>query len=402
MNSNEKKTFRDEIEDRNQLLSDIGGKPILDHFCEQRSSEAVTPNTSVHSPFKMPLPDTVELPAAFDAHVHLRDDDMLQIVAPTVRPGGVNQALIMPNLQSNLVTSVKRALDYSSRIKAALGKDEVDLLMTLYLHQDVTPDTIREAKKAGVAAVKSYPAGVTTNSADGVVDYDAFHEVFKAMEEVDLLLCLHGECPSHAGSDITTLNAESKFLPTLKALHAKYPKLRIILEHCTTAEAVAAVKSCGPNVAGTITCHHLFITIDDVVGDALPADRKALLNAVVNGNGKFFLGTDSAPHPITAKTGPSKAAAGVFTQPYAVQYLLAALDEAVARGELADADITQEALEGFVSGYGRKFYGTEDTRKERIRLTRDGGAVVQQTFEGKGIQVVPFRAGKETWSLTWL
>ncbi|KXH47666.1 dihydroorotase [Colletotrichum salicis] len=381
----------------------------------------------------MPLPDTVELPAAFDAHVHLRDDDMLQIVAPTVRPGGVNQALIMPNLQNNLVTSVKRALDYSSRIKQALGKDEVDLLMTLYLHQDVTPDTIRESKKAGVAAVKSYPAGVTTNSADGVVDYDAFHEVFKAMEEVDLLLCLHGECPSHAGSDITTLNAESKFLPTLKALHAKYPKLRIILEHCTTAEAVAAVKSCGPNVAGTITCHHLFITIDDVVGDALnfckpvakvnpsstlnhskdepkltanpiklPADRKALLNAVVNSNGKFFLGTDSAPHPITAKTGPSKAAAGVFTQPYAVQYLLAALDEAVARGELADADITQEALEGFVSVYGRKFYGTEDTKKERIRLTRGSGAVVQETFEGKGIQVVPFRAGKETWSLTWL
>ncbi|KAI3544015.1 dihydroorotase [Colletotrichum abscissum] len=378
----------------------------------------------------MPLPDTVELPAAFDAHVHLRDDDMLQIVAPTVRPGGVNQALIMPNLQNNLVTSVKRALDYSSRIKAALGKDEVDLLMTLYLHQDVTPDTIREAKKAGVAAVKSYPAGVTTNSADGVVDYDAFHEVFKAMEEVDLLLCLHGECPSHAGSDITTLNAESKFLPTLKALHAKYPKLRIILEHCTTAEAVAAVKSCGPNVAGTITWYvpqtylkkntvltksiattfSLPSTTSSVMRSTsasplprqLPADRKALLNAVVNSNGKFFLGTDSAPHPITAKTGPSKAAAGVFTQPYAVQYLLAALDEAVARGELADADITQEALEGFVSGYGRKFYGTEDTRKERIRLTRDGGAVVQQTFEGKGIQVVPFRAGKETWSLAWL
>ncbi|GJC98382.1 dihydroorotase [Colletotrichum higginsianum] len=283
------------------------------------------------------------------------------------------------------------ALDYSARIKQALGKDEVDLLMTLYLHPDVTPETVREAKKAGVAAVKSYPAGVTTNSSAGVVDYDAFHEVFKTMEEVDLILCLHGECPSHAGSDITTLNAESKFLPTLKALHAKYPKLRIILEHCTTAEAVEAVKA----------CHHLFITIDDVVGDALPADRKALLNAVAHSNGKFFLGTDSAPHPITSKTGPSKAAAGVFTQPYAVQYLLAALDDAVARGELRDEEITQEGLEGFVSGYGRKFYGTEDVRKERVRLTR-GGAVVDQMFEGAGIQVVPFRAGKETWSLQWM
>ncbi|GKT90876.1 dihydroorotase [Colletotrichum tofieldiae] len=377
----------------------------------------------------MPLPDTVELPAGFDAHVHLRDGDMCKIVAPTVRQGGVNQVrrinihcrhstLITDtsagpdHAQSGTypVTTVKMALDYSARIKQAVGKDEVDLLMTLYLHPDVTPETIREAKKAGVAAVKSYPAGVTTNSSAGVVDYDAFHEVFKTMEEVDLILCLHGECPSHAGSDITTLNAESKFLPTLKALHAKYPKLRIILEHCTTAEAVEAVKSWQVQRARVGMSHHLFITIDDVVGDALnfckpiaklPADRKALLNAVAHSNGKFFLGTDSAPHPITSKTGPSKAAAGVFTQPYAVQYLLAALDEAVARGELQDEDITQEGLEGFVSGYGRKFYGTEDVRKERIRLTR-GGAVVNQTFEGAGIQVVPFRAGKETWSLEWL
>nr|XP_036589373.1 dihydroorotase [Colletotrichum truncatum]KAF6801378.1 dihydroorotase [Colletotrichum truncatum] len=358
----------------------------------------------------MVLPDTVELPAAFDAHVHVRDGAMLKIVAPTIRSGGVNSTLVMPNTVPPQ-TSVQMVQDYSARIKEALGPDEVKLLMTLYLHPDITPDVIREAKKAGVAAVKSYPAGVTTNSSAGVVDYDAFHEVFKAMEEVDLILCLHGECPSHAGSDITTLNAESKFLPTLKALHAKYPKLRIILEHCTTAEAVEAVKACGPNVSGTITCHHLFITIDDVVGDAmnfckpvakLPHDRRALLNAVVNSKGKFFLGTDSAPHPITSKSGPSKAAAGVFTQPYAVQYLLAALDEAVARGEIKDEEVTQEALEGFVAHYGRKFYGGfEDQKKERIRLTR-GGAIVNQVFEGEGIQVVPFRAGKDTWSLTWL
>ncbi|TDZ49508.1 Dihydroorotase [Colletotrichum trifolii] len=343
----------------------------------------------------MPLPDTVELPAGFDAHVHLRDGAMSKIVAPTVRSGGNNAALIMPNLTPP-VTSVKAALDYSSRIKEALGQDEVKLLMTLYLHPDVTPDVIREAKKAGIAAVKSYPAGVTTNSSAGVVDYDAFHEVFQAMEEVDLILCLHGECPSHAGSDITTLNAESKAISP----HAE-----------GSSRQVPQTQNNGPNVVGTITCHHLFITIDDVVGDAmnfckpvakLPHDRRALLNAVVNSNGKFFLGTDSAPHPITSKTGPSKAAAGVFTQPYAVQYLLTALDEAVARGELKDGDVTQEALEGFVARYGRKFYGGfEDQKEERIRLTR-GGAVVNSTFEGEGIQVVPFRAGKETWSLTWL
>lgn len=133
----------------------------------------------------------------------------------------------------------------------------------------------------------------------------------------------------------------------------------------------------------------------------LPHDRRALLDAVVNSNGKFFLGTDSAPHPITSKIGPSKAAAGVFTQPYAVQYLLTALDEAVARSELQDGDVTQGALEGFVANYGRKFYGGFEDEKARIRLTR-GGTTINRAFENAGIQVVPFRAGKETWSLTWL
>jgi dihydroorotase len=110
-------------------------------------------------------------------------------------------------------------------------------------------------------------SGVTTNSASGVVDYESFYPVFAEMERQDIILNIHGESPPSAGADITVLNAEERFLPTLKSLHQKFPKLRIILEHCTTAKAVEAVKDCGDNVAATITAHHLFLTIDNVVAD---------------------------------------------------------------------------------------------------------------------------------------
>jgi dihydroorotase len=140
--------------------------------------------------------------------------------------------------------------------------------MSLYLHPDITPETIIQAKKSGISGVKSYPAGVTTNSASGVVDYESFYPVFTEMERQDLILNIHGELPSTKEStDITVLNAEERFLPTLLSLHKKFPKLRIILEHCTTAAAVEAVKQCGNTVAATITAHHLFLTIDNVVAD---------------------------------------------------------------------------------------------------------------------------------------
>jgi dihydroorotase len=108
---------------------------------------------------------------------------------------------------------------------------------------------------------------VTTNSASGVVDYESFYPVFAEMEKQDMILNIHGEKPSTGDSDVTVLNAEERFLPTLKSLHAMFPKLRIILEHCTSAAAVQAVKECGDTVAATITAHHLFLTIDNVVAD---------------------------------------------------------------------------------------------------------------------------------------
>lgn len=132
----------------------------------------------------------------------------------------------------------------------------------------------------------------------------------------------------------------------------------------------------------------------------MPNDRLALLRALVSSKGKFFLGTDSAPHDISAKKGKGNTAAGVFTQPYAVAYVLDALEEAVARGDVEDGQVTQELLEGFLGGFGRKFYGVE-TSAEKIVVEKKGEVVVE-SINGEGVEVVPFRKGKNTWSVSWV
>ncbi|EHK96153.1 putative dihydroorotase [Glarea lozoyensis 74030] len=259
----------------------------------------------------MPLEkfDGLELPASADFHVHLRDGDMMKTVVPTIRQGGVNTVYVMPNLVPPL-TSAHEALAYKARLREI--DPSINYLMTLYLHESITPAVIKGAKAQGIIGVKSYPAGVTTNSSSGVLSYEPFYPVFTAMETSGMVLNLHGECPSDHTKNITILNAESNFLPTLKSLHAKFPKLKIVLEHCTTADAIAAVNACGPTVVGTITAHHLFLTVDDWADDPFsfckpvakwPSDRAALLTAAVTSKGKFFLGSDSAPHPVSSKKG---------------------------------------------------------------------------------------------------
>jgi dihydroorotase len=390
--------------------------------------------------------DLIELPATADCHVHLRDGKMMETVVPTIRSGGTNTVYVMPNLVPP-ITTVGRAIDYKAQLQALEPK--VNFLMSLYLHPDITPETIIEAKQAGISGVKSYPAGVTTNSAAGVVDYAQFYPIFAEMERQDLVLNLHGECPSQRG--INVLNAEEKFLPELHSefsqcdrlharfeggidvliqlcleLHSKFPKLRIVLEHCTTKAAIDAVKQCGSNVVATITgkrslelespyadspaAHHLFLTIDDVVGDnhsfckpvaKTDLDREALLQTAVSGDPKFFLGTDSAPHPKSSKVGDfSKAAAGVFTQPYATQIVIDALETAIEQKTLKPEDVTVSRLENFLSGFGRAFYRAEDPLRERIVLKR-GQATVLDILKNEELEVVPFRRGKETWSLEW-
>ena len=358
----------------------------------------------------MRLFDGLELPASADMHVHLRDGAMMEAVTPTIRSGGVDLVYVMPNLVPP-ITTVKQALDYRERLQN-LAPDTT-FLMSLYLHPSITPAVIREAQAAGIRGVKSYPAGVTTNSASGVVDYASFYPVFAAMEEADMILNLHGESPP--GDNITVLNAEEAFLPTLLDLHKRFPKLRIILEHCTTAAAIRAVKACGPNVAGTITAHHLFLIIDDWANDAfnyckpvakLPSDRLALIKTAASGDQNFFLGTDSAPHLLSAKRGgdhgTGKCAAGVFTQPYATQLVLEAFECSIGKGILNKEDVSEEVVRGFLGHFGRAFY-RENKSEKQIRISA-GEEKVMAALEvpANGDKIVPFRQQESVYSIEWI
>ncbi|KAH8177021.1 amidohydrolase domain-containing protein [Sarocladium implicatum] len=348
----------------------------------------------------------IELPPTADMHVHLRQGEMMNLVTPTIRNGGVDTVFVMPNLTPP-ITTVKAALEYKSQLQALEPK--INYLMSLYLHSSITPATIDEAASSGVTGVKVYPQGVTTNSDSGVTSLDDFDPVFAAMERNDMVLNLHGEVPGVVADDKMT--AEEAFLPTLATIHRKFPNLRIVLEHCSTEAALKAVKACGPTVGATITAHHLYLTGEDSNVDPFafckpipktPADRDALLKAVCSGDPKFFFGTDSAPHPLSSKQG-STVAAGVFTQPYATQLVLLALEDATERGVISEVDVTQEKLEGFLSGFGRKFYKlpAEEVQGQKIVLERKG-EVVPQSIKGGEIEVGVSRKGSEVFSLSWV
>ncbi|KZZ99293.1 dihydroorotase [Moelleriella libera RCEF 2490] len=314
----------------------------------------------------------------------------------------------MPNLVPP-ITTVERALEYRSELQGI--EPNVHYLMSLFLHPSVTPDVVAQAAKSGITGVKMYPQGVTTNSENGVADIEAFYPTFAAMEEHDMVLNLHGEVLEMLAPEGTTL--EEAFLPTLQKLHERFPGLRIVLEHCTTAAAVEAVKACGPSVGATITAHHLYLTGADACCDPFAfckpipkkaTDRDALLKAVVSGNPKFFFGSDSAPHQLATKTSAEKgkAPAGVFTQPVVTQLVLMALEEGVDRGDISEGDITQEKLEGFLSRHGRKFYKLPEHSDRTLLLERKGDTIQSSARSADGkTEVGISRAGTEIFSLTW-
>ncbi|ATY65647.1 homodimeric type [Cordyceps militaris] len=343
----------------------------------------------------------IELPATADMHVHLRQGDMMELVAPTLTAGGVDTAFVPP------VTTVEMALEYKQKLLAV--NPRVNYLMSLFLHQTLTPDVIDQAAAAGITGVKLYPQGATTNSDNGVADLTAFYDTFAAMERTDMVLNLHGEALEALAPAGLTL--EEAFLPTLTSLHARFPKLRIILEHCTTAAAVEAVKACGPNVGATITAHHLYLTEADACCDPFafckpipkkPLDRDALLQAAMSGNPKFFFGSDSAPHPIQNKTtaAEGKAPAGVFTQPFVTQLVVRALQEGLERGVLRDADVTQERLGNFLSHNGRAFYKLPPATARRIVLEKK--ETIPTSVSSATVEVGNSRHGDEVFALRWL
>ncbi|KAF8974639.1 dihydroorotase [Flammula alnicola] len=340
---------------------------------------------------------SVDSPADF--HVHLRQGSISELITPHVRKGGFTLAYVMPNLKPP-VTTTEQALKYKADLERI--DPNVEYLMTLYLSPDLTPDEIRKAKKAGVVGVKSYPRGVTTNSDGGIESYEAYYPVFEAMQEVDMVLNLHGEVPSDPDANIHVLNAEPSFLPHLFKLHAAFPSLRIVLEHATTRAAVEAVKKCGPTVACSITAHHLALIVDNWAGQSwnfckpvakYPDDRQALRDVVREGHPRFFLGSDSAPHPPQAKSTstPNHAcAAGVYTSPVLLPLV----------AHLLESFGALDKLEGFVGTNGRAFYKYPvDAQKHgraviKLRKTPTGNVVDADYVLGNE-SLVPFWAGKE-------
>lgn len=308
----------------------------------------------------------------------------------------------MPNLVPP-VTNKEEALAYKGRIMEAFKGTDFTPLMTLYLTDKTTPQDIKEAHQAGVVACKLYPAGATTNSDNGVTDLPSLAPVFECMADVGMVLCIHGEVTD---ASVDFFERETVFLEqVLHELVERNPKLRIVLEHITTAAAAAFVSAAGENVAATITPQHLMFNRNQLFQGGLKPhyfclpilkteqDRAALLAAVASGSPKFFMGTDSAPHSKSDKESAC-GCAGCFSAFAPLELYATALEAA---GCL-------DKLDGFVHKHGPAFYGLPPN-EGTVTLTR-GAWAVPDAFPfadkaGGESTVVPLLAGEQLqWKAT--
>lgn len=290
-----------------------------------------------------------------DFHVHLRRGDLLDAVLPhSARHFG--RVLAMPNTRPPLLTE-HDVYPYRGEILTKArhenGWHHFDLLSAIQITDATTPEVVKRARIPCVAG-KLYPAGVTTNSDNGVSDIESLFPVFEAMQDCGMILCLHGEDPDPKIDDI---DREISFMKTLTAIARTFPDLKIVLEHITDRASLQMVRY-WPNVAATVTPHHLLLTMNDVYGARLQPhhfckptpkrfiDRDAILKAVLAGDPKLFLGTDSAPHPKETKECAS-GCAGVFNAPVALPLLT----------ELFERHHALDRLEDFVSRFGAEWYG---------------------------------------------
>ncbi|MGF1832471.1 dihydroorotase [Photobacterium sanguinicancri] len=326
-----------------------------------------------------------------DWHVHLRDGDVLK---DTVRDISryMGRAIIMPNLIPP-VTDTDAALSYRERILAEGPQGNFSPLMVIYLTDNTSPDEIRKAKATGhVYAAKLYPAGATTNSDSGVTSVEKLLPTFKAMQEVGMPLLIHGEVTTH---DVDIFDREKAFLDNvLGPIVEMQPELKIVLEHITTADAVEFVKNAGPNVAATITAHHLMFNRNHMlVGGIRPhffclpilkrsTHQQALIEAATSGSKKFFLGTDSAPHAKGRKESAC-GCAGSYTAHAAIELYASVFEEADAL----------DKLEGFASFNGPDFYDLP-RNTDTITLQKEAWAVPETMTFGNDV-VVPILAGED-------
>ena len=330
-----------------------------------------------------------------DWHVHLRDGDMLEAVAPyTARQFA--RAIVMPNLDPP-VTSVATAAGYRERIVRALPESvRFTPLMTCYLTDGAEPEEIARGFEEGVwAAAKLYPANATTNSAYGVTDIRNAYKALERMQRIGMPLLVHGEVTD---PDIDIFDREKVFIDRIfTRLLADMPELKVVFEHITTADAAQFVEAAGPNVGATVTPQHLVINRNAMlVGGIRPhayclpvakreEHRLAVRRAATSGSPKFFLGTDSAPHVVERKE-TSCGCAGIFNAPFALETYVTAFDQ---EGAL-------DRFEAFASLNGPRFYGLpvneETITLERVPVTVPGA------IAAAGTSVVPFHAGE---TLPW-
>lgn len=341
-------------------------------------------------------PEIIILIKPDDWHIHLRDDEYLARTVPDAAKQFA-RAVVMPNLNPPIITA-EDALAYQKRILAHVPKGlDFHPLMTLYLTSQTTPKDILQAKKNGIIGAKLYPQGATTHSDSGVQDVLALYPVFQAMQDCNLVLQIHGEVVNH---EIDIFDREKVFIEKyLINILKNFPQLKIVLEHITTAYAVEFVRKHAPQLAATITPHHLYLNRNDLlVGGIKPhyyclpivkqeADRQALIHAAISGDDCFFLGTDSAPH-LQIKKESSCGCAGIYSAHAAIELYAQLFEEANAL----------DKLEGFASIFGPKFY-TLEMNTQKIYLKKQKQVVPSTLPFGNG-SLVPFYAEKElSWQL---
>ncbi len=294
-----------------------------------------------------------------DMHLHLRDADMLNKVAP-LSSHSFAGAIIMPNLAPP-ITSLQALKEYKKRVQESIADDRFEPLMTLFFRNDYDFAFLQEAKRH-ISAIKLYPTGITTNSEGGVksMDIEDLRQTFEAMSELGIPLLVHGETNGFV------MDREKEFGSVYEQFAKNFPKLKIVMEHITTKHSVDLLDRY-ENLYATITLHHLHITLDDVAGGMLnphlfckpiakrPQDKEALLRVALSANPKVMFGSDSAPHPRDKKESCG-CAAGVFTAPIALQALAALFEK---HGVLQN-------LQPFVSDNARAIYYFEPIKKEVI------------------------------------
>lgn len=339
---------------------------------------------------------TITLIRPDDWHLHVRDGDALATVVPhTAQRFG--RALIMPNLRPP-VTTTEQALAYRDRILAAVPQGvRFEPLMSLYLTDNMPPDEIDRAKASGaIVAAKLYPAGATTNSDAGVTSVDKIYPVLERMEARGMVLCVHGEVTA---GDVDVFDRERVFIErVLSPVVRRFPGLKVVFEHITTAEAAQFVRAAGSHVGATVTAHHLLLNRNAIFAGGIrphhyclpvlkrETHRQALVEAVASGNPRFFLGTDSAPHARSAKESAC-GCAGCYTAHAGIELY----------AEVFEAAGALDRLEAFASLNGPAFYGLKPN-PERITLQRETWQVPESYGYLGADPLVPLRAGE---SVAW-